>query len=40
MPISGQPDKRGDLIIEFDINFPSKLVPFQKELIRRALTAH
>jgi len=37
MPISSDPSKRGDLIIEFDIEFPNSLSPARKELIQRAL---
>jgi len=37
MPISTDPSKKGDLVIEFDIEFPNSLSPARKELIQRAL---
>lgn len=37
MPTSKNPSERGDMIIEFDIQFPEKLTPEKKQLIRQAL---
>lgn len=37
MPLTQVLDKKGDLIIEFDIEFPQSLTPDRKELLRRAL---
>lgn len=37
MPLSGEPGKKGNLIIEFDIQFPQVMTPEKKHLIRRAL---
>ena len=37
MPVSGEPGVRGNLIIEFDIQFPQVMTPEKKHLIRRAL---
>ena len=37
MPNSNNPETKGDLIIEFDMEFPTSLTPEKKELIRRAL---
>ncbi len=37
MPITKNPQEKGDLIIEFDIEFPEVLAPERKDLIRRAL---
>ena len=37
MPITDQPGKKGDLIIEFDIVFPQSLTPDRKELVKEAL---
>ena len=37
MPVSGEPGKKGNLIIEFDIQFPQVMTPEKKHLIRRAL---
>jgi len=37
MPISSDASKKGDLVIEFDIEFPNSLSPARKELIQRAL---
>lgn len=37
MPLTQDLDKRGDLIIEFDIQFPQSLQPERKELIKKAL---
>lgn len=37
MPISTSPEEKGDLVIEFDIEFPQSLTPDRKELIKRAL---
>ncbi|CAH1800025.1 unnamed protein product [Owenia fusiformis] len=37
MPYSNDPETKGDLIITFDIEFPTQLSPDQKELIRKAI---
>ena len=37
MPMSKRPGQRGNLIVEFDIQFPDKLTPEKKQLIRQAL---
>ncbi|XP_062908992.1 dnaJ homolog subfamily B member 13 isoform X1 [Mobula hypostoma] len=37
MPLSKDPLKKGNLIIQFDIKFPDKLTPAKKKLINRAL---
>ncbi|XP_046848364.1 dnaJ homolog subfamily B member 13-like [Xenia sp. Carnegie-2017] len=37
VPTSKDPDIRGDLIIKFDIVFPNKLTPVQKQLLKDAL---
>ena len=37
MPVSGEPGKKGNLIIEFDIQFPQVMTPEKKQLIRKAL---
>ena len=37
MPLSKKPGLRGDLVIQFDIQFPDKLTPEKKQLIRQAL---
>lgn len=37
MPISTDPTQKGDLIIEFDIEFPSSLTPEKKDLVKAAL---
>ncbi len=37
MPLTKDPDCKGDLVIEFDIEFPTSLDPTRKEMIRRAL---
>ena len=37
MPISSNPTEKGDLIIEFDIVFPTALTPQGKNLIKAAL---
>jgi len=36
MPISKSPHEKGNLIIEFDINFPNRLTEHQKKLINDA----
>ena len=38
MPITKDPEQHGDLIIEFEIEFPNSLTPDRKELLRKALT--
>lgn len=38
MPLSQDPDRRGNLIITFDIQFPKKLSADRKYLIKHALT--
>ncbi|XP_038617616.1 dnaJ homolog subfamily B member 13 isoform X2 [Tachyglossus aculeatus] len=37
MPLATDPAKRGDLYIFFDIQFPSRLTPAKKQLLRQAL---
>lgn len=37
MPLSQDPSKKGDLVIEFEIEFPTSLSPERKDLIKRAL---
>ncbi|XP_039263045.1 dnaJ homolog subfamily B member 13-like [Styela clava] len=37
MPFSKRPSERGNMVIEFDIQFPEKLTPEKKQLIRQAL---
>lgn len=37
MPLSKDPNKKGNLIIKFDINFPSRLTSEQKQDLKRAL---
>lgn len=37
MPLSSDPQQKGDLIIEFDIAFPRTLTPEKKNLLRTAL---
>lgn len=37
MPISKDPSKKGNLIIKFDIMFPSRLTAEQKSDLKRAL---
>lgn len=37
MPVTSDPEEKGDLIIEFDIEFPKSLTPDKKELVRHAL---
>lgn len=37
MPISSDPTQKGDLIIEFDIEFPNTLTPEKKDLVKQAL---
>lgn len=37
MPMSTDPTQKGDLIIEFDILFPTSLTPDRKDLVRTAL---
>ena len=37
MPLSSDPTKKGDLIIEFDIEFPQTLTPEKKNLVNMAL---
>ena len=38
MPLVDEPNKFGDLIIQFQIQFPLKLTPRQKQLMREALS--
>lgn len=38
MPLSTDPSQKGDLIIEFNIEFPTSLTPERKELARTALS--
>ncbi|KAK6169595.1 hypothetical protein SNE40_020615 [Patella caerulea] len=37
MPVSTEPSEKGDLIIDFDIEFPPALSPERKDMVRRAL---
>lgn len=37
MPLIDTPNKRGDLVVEFNITFPPALNPEQKSIIRQAL---
>lgn len=37
MPLMSNPEKFGDLIIEFEIEYPRTLTSWQKSLIKRAL---
>lgn len=37
MPVSADPTNKGDLVIEFDIEFPTSLTPDRKDLIKKAL---
>jgi len=37
MPMSNDPTQKGDLIIEFNIEFPQSLTPERKELVRSSL---
>ncbi|KAK3603559.1 hypothetical protein CHS0354_027982 [Potamilus streckersoni] len=37
MPISTDPSQKGDLIIEFNIEFPTTLTPEKKDMIKKAL---
>jgi len=37
MPISKDPNKKGDLIIQFNIEFPNQLNPEQKRMLKEAL---
>lgn len=37
MPLQKNPSRRGDLIVKFDIQFPTKLSPESKELLKKAL---
>jgi len=37
MPLTSDPTQKGDLIIEFDIEFPSNLTPEKKDLVKVAL---
>ena len=37
MPISKDPNTKGDLIIQFNIEFPDQLNPEQKRMLKEAL---
>ena len=37
MPLVDNVEKKGDLIVEFNIEFPKTLTPESKDLIKRAL---
>jgi DnaJ-class molecular chaperone len=37
MPISNNPEDKGSLVIQFDINYPNHLSPEQKRLLKEAL---
>jgi DnaJ-class molecular chaperone len=39
LPMHKTPNRRGDLIVEFDVRFPDSLSPSAKELIKNALPA-
>lgn len=39
LPMHKTPNRRGDLIVEFDVRFPESLSPAAKELIKNALPA-
>ncbi|KAL8606798.1 DnaJ subfamily B member 13 [Nucella lapillus] len=38
MPMSSDPTQKGDLVIEFDIQFPTSLTPERKDLVKTALS--
>lgn len=40
MPHVDNPNERGDLIIEFDIEFPKSLTLESKDYVKRALVPH
>lgn len=37
MPLPENPEERGDLFIFFDIQFPTRLTPQKKRMLRQAL---
>ncbi|XP_077976854.1 dnaJ homolog subfamily B member 13-like [Glandiceps talaboti] len=37
VPLSRDPTERGDLLIQFDIEFPKQLIPEKKQMIKQAL---
>jgi len=37
MPYANEPGKKGDLVIEFSVDFPHLLTPEKRALIRKAL---
>lgn len=37
MPVAREPRKKGNLVIKFDVKFPSRLAPEQRAAIRRIL---
>lgn len=37
MPLPEDPTKKGDLFIYFDIQFPTRLTPQKKQMLRQAL---
>lgn len=37
MPLPENPSKKGDLFIFFDIQFPTRLTPQKKQMLRQAL---
>lgn len=37
MPLPEDPTKKGDLFIFFDIQFPTRLTPQKKQMLRQAL---
>jgi DnaJ-class molecular chaperone len=37
MPLSKSPSKKGNLVIHFDIEFPNRLSPAQKQAIKQTL---
>jgi DnaJ-class molecular chaperone len=39
LPVPKTPNRRGDIIVEFDVQFPKKLEPAQRDLLLNALPA-
>lgn len=40
MPVAGKSNDRGDLIINFDVEYPVYLNDYQKQLLREALLSN
>ncbi|KAJ1982332.1 Molecular chaperone (DnaJ super) [Dimargaris cristalligena] len=40
MPVKNSPDRKGDLIVEFRVNFPTSLTPEQKSAIKANMPAY